>query len=238
MILMSYNPCDGNSIEYGDGANYPMCFVWWSQAAEFANTLSVQEGLDECQSCSGYDSIYGYIPWVISTDYSSLYECSGYRLPIEAEWELAIKSGTTGDFWTGQGENLGGDVDQGIEYSCSEAEILDGVSNPLLGEYAWYCGNSSLTGSEEDRTSQPVGQLLPNGFGLYDLQENVEHTNDIYLAPFSSSTIDPFDLVDGNRHVLRGGYFGQHIVYQQSYDRYGGLQGTKRSGFCLVRTAQ
>ena len=68
---------------------------------------------------------------------------SRYRLPTEAEWECAARAGTSTRF------SYGDDPD----YTS-------------LTNHAWYSLNSALT-------VHPVGQKLPNPWGLYDMEGNV-----------------------------------------------------------------
>ena len=68
-------------------------------------------------------------------------------LPTEAEWEYACRAGTTTAL--NSGKNL---ADQDL---C-----------PNLNALGWYFGNSN-------GTTHPVGQKMPNAWGLYDMHGNV-----------------------------------------------------------------
>jgi formylglycine-generating enzyme required for sulfatase activity len=64
---------------------------------------------------------------------------------------------------------------------------------------AWYAGNNS-------RTTHPVGQKRPNGFGLYDMLGNVWQWCEDWFAPYASApAIDPQGPPDGEKRVMRGG---------------------------------
>ena len=197
------------SISYGQGSNYPAYEVRWHEFVAMANELSVIEGLDECYSCSGSGDL---VSCSESSNYSDqdIYNCLGYRLPTEAEWELAARSGSTSEIWTGEGLALGGTYDVINEMSCdSSVTIQDGVSNPLLSDYAWWCGNAV--------TSMEVAQKLPNGFGLYDMHGNLyEWSHDWHDWSWPSQSSDPVNVYNGgSSRVLRGGGWLYYPYYMQ-----------------------
>jgi len=110
---------------------------------------------------------------------------TGFRLPTEAEWEYAARAGSSTEF------SFAAPADWGtICYGFPEAEA-----------YMWWCGNA-------DFTTHPVGQKLPNNWGLHDVHGNVaEWTADWYDVDYyqASPSVDPPGPESGANRVHRGG---------------------------------
>lgn len=150
-----------NPAFHTDCPTCPVERVNWFEALTFANAMSESEGLPRCyelSECSG--AFAGGCPdgdqfcagLACDSVVFAGFDCLGYRLPSEAEWEFFTRSGSTGPF--------GGRVE----------------------ELAWF------RGTVETSESQPVGGMLPNAWGLYDVHGNVaEWVMDIVDGPYPES---------------------------------------------------
>ncbi len=113
---------------------------------------------------------------------------SVYRLPTEAEWEYACRAGTS---------------DRRFSYG-------DDPSYTNLTNYAWYGANSGST-------THPVGQKLPNPWGLYDMHGNVyEWCQDWYGPYLGGIALDPQGPASGANPVIRGGDWSDFARYCRS----------------------
>jgi len=84
-----------------------------------------------------------------------------------------------------------------------------------LSDYAWFNYNSEMA-------THPVGQKLPNTWGLYDVHGNVfEWVQDWYGSYTDSPAIDPKGPETGSGRVLRGGSWFSDAEICRSASRYG-----------------
>ena len=117
---------------------------------------------------------------------------------------------------------------------CDVSSVIeDGYSNPLLTDYAWFCGNNETFGAKE------VAQKLPNGFGLYDMLGNAyEWTTDRYGCSFPQED-GAWCTNEGNERVVRGGSWGSYSGHVTVSDRINVVEGFMfSSGFRVVRIVQ
>ncbi|MBX3192901.1 MAG: formylglycine-generating enzyme family protein [Labilithrix sp.] len=170
----------------------PVASATFFEAAAYANALSEKAMLPPCYAltdCSGAVGA-GMICGDLRLTSPTAYECNGYRLPTEAEWEYAARAGTQTAFYSGD------ITDQGpLLTNCCEDRALDAI--------AWYCANSG-------GTSHPVGQKAPNAWGLHDMAGNVlEWVTETYASTTPTGPLtDPGGTLSVEKEsVLRGGAY-------------------------------
>ncbi len=135
--------------------------VLWAEAAAYANKRSELAGLPPCYTLSACQGSVGTGMKCEDTTSTtaSVYECKGYRIPTESEFEYAARAGTRTPFYTGP---MHRDPAQWDAHVC--------IPDPNADRVAWYCANAGPT--RDEAKSHPRGQKEPNGWGLYDILGN------------------------------------------------------------------
>ncbi len=195
VAMMGYNP----SWFTACGMDCPVAAANWYQAAAFANAMSASEGLPACFACTGIGPAVTCSP---STAYATPYDCPGYRLPTEAEWEYAARAGTSTGTYNGTSTLI----------DCT-------TPNAVLDPIAWFCGNSgvsyagchdcSFEGGSSCAGIYPVGGKAPNAWLLFDMLGNVQEWCHDYgwSDPGTAAVIDPWGLPLSGSRIRKGGNY-------------------------------
>jgi len=173
----------GNNPSSFKGKTNPVDTVSWDDAQEFIKRLNAKEKQQR------------------------------YRLPTEAEWELAVRGGTDTPF-----------------FFLTDRQDWEKATNDL-DAYAWFGHNSG-------GTTHPVGQKKPNPYGLHDMYGNVwEWMQDWYTEmPTTQEIRDYLGTAEDSLHVLRGGCWVCKVGMFRSGNRSSG-PADKRNGHIGFRLA-
>jgi formylglycine-generating enzyme required for sulfatase activity len=192
------------------------------EAAGYANALSASRGYPACYALTNCIGAVG--SGMVCSEWratmASVFDCPGFRLPTELEWEYAARAGTHTALYNGElapTENCG--------------------QNDAASEIGWYCGNSG-------KTSHPRGQKRANGWGLFDMAGNAFEwvTSDFNGNGYGKTALtDPYPTLpptDAGFYVARGGGGGAFVSNMRSAARsiFAPTARGGTSGFRLVRT--
>jgi len=166
------------------GGTCPVEKVTWHMAAAYCNALSQKDGLSQCYACTGKGNSVS-CGAASAFAGAKIYDCLGYRLPTEAEWEYAYRAGTTSAFYNGP-------------ISASSCSTTN--TDPNANKIGWYVGNANTK-------THPARGRLQNSLGLYDMPGNVvEWTHDWWQTDLGTgNATDPVGAVTGMAKSVKGG---------------------------------
>jgi formylglycine-generating enzyme required for sulfatase activity len=199
------------------GDNNPAANLSWSDAVEYCNWLSAQEGLPPA-----YEKKFDR--WV------SIFPVpGGYRLPSEAEWAWAIRyqgSGKASRFSWGAKLPPRGEAGNYADKSAL------GLVPTILPSY-----------DDGYASTAPVGTFPANALGIHDGGGNVaEWVNDFYTVPTPGQTraiVDPRGPERGTHHVIRGSSWRHAGIVELRFSyRDFGTEPRTDVGFRLARNVE
>jgi len=260
--LMGYVPQDTPLC----GDDCPVAGITFFEAMEYANRLSDRYGLEPCyelHECRFVVLIHATLgtehrTWTCERSDFAGPECTGFRLPSRAEWELAGGAGSP--FC--------------LPRETAPWAVVHGGCNlvPELAEWSRYCGNSDggyrpchITVDRVDSAGTitpicagptPVRGTAPNAFGLfgafgnvYDMTQTIKQlrgdlSEQRSEGPYELDTEPEFSFAVGPEDLLHGmgGAFDSSETHPCRWSfapvpiHPNNLRG-KRDGFRLVRTA-
>jgi serine/threonine protein kinase/formylglycine-generating enzyme required for sulfatase activity/tetratricopeptide (TPR) repeat protein len=183
----------------------------WYTAAEYCNWLSEREGIPKDQWC--YEPAEGGYVDGMKTP-RDLLQRTGYRLPTDAEWEYACRSGTI-------------------------TSRYFGVSTDLLGRYAWFQSNGqehAWPGGSLLPNDLGLSDMLGN---VYEWLNDRDRVTRHWFKGGDKDLVNTSEYItEKSPRLLRGGAFGDVPGFVRSAFRNGVAPSSRSTdlGFRPART--
>lgn len=158
---------------------FPAQYVSWFGSAALCNYFSLMKGYEPC---------YNLKTW--ACDFSK----NGFRLPTEAEWEIAARGGY-----------------EGLRFPWSHTNVIThSLANYRSDTNNWYDVSPTREYHPEYTNqrprSSPVGKFAPNNYGLYDMAgNNWEWVWDWHARFSAAHQVNPTGPATGANRVFKGG---------------------------------
>ena len=181
------------------GMNCPVGGITWRQTLDYLNMLSKRDKLEPCYTFK--DKL---------AQWPKGYECTGYRLPTDAEWEYAARGG------------------------------LEEPRYGELDEIAWHYDNSDGKAhpvGKKKKNAYGLFDMLGNVWEwVWDAESFKPYPEDVTDPIVGGLALES----DGQDRVMRGASFKDGVIYQRATHRFQYLanSGSENHGFRPVRTVK
>lgn len=212
-----YNQYVENVPTSDEAGEKPKANLSWHDAAYAAVRMSEEQGRMPCYTCVANQEDGKEV--MRCTPVEAFLTCNGYRLPTDAEWEIAARAGSNGTF-----------------YHVNETVTDDETLTQQASRIAWMSHNEKRVHARSETLLVPEHQ---NAYALYDVAGNLmEWTHDRYYPISEANYLDPVfsPQTPDEKRVLRGGYYASKAASCRHAARYL-ADGTLHSGATGARLA-